>query len=167
MARRADRHASRNRLLTNASSTRPWWLLGLPLAFLAHIAEEWWGGEGFVSWILRASGQKVSPTRFLVVNGIAWPLALGLTLGAILRPKLAWFPVTLATVLLINAAFHLLGTLYTGVYSPGLLTALLFYPTFVIAALRHGRRVVSPGTYGKAVAAGVAIHATVFFVALL
>ena len=152
--------------MTNASSTRPWWLLGLPLAFLAHIAEEWWGGEGFVSWILRASGQTVSPTRFLVVNGIAWPLALGLTLGAILRPKLAWFPVTLATVLLINAAFHLLGTLWSGVYSPGLVTAMLFYPLFGTAALRHGRRTVPAGAYGWAVAAGFAIHALVIVVAI-
>ena len=151
---------------SSVAERRPWWLLGLPLALLAHIAEEWWCGEGFVAWILRATGQTVSPTRFLVVNGIAWPLAFGLTLAAVLRPKLAWVPVTLATLLLINAAFHLLGTLWSGVYSPGLLTAMLFYLPLCTAALRHGRRTVRPGAYGPAVAAGFALHALVIVVAM-
>ena len=51
---------------------RPWWLLGLPLGYLLHLADEWWGGDGFVAWIERATGATVSPTRFLVVNGDIW-----------------------------------------------------------------------------------------------
>jgi hypothetical protein len=146
-------------------SPRPWWLLGLPLGYLLHLADEWWGGEGFVAWIERATGETVSPTRFLVVNGIVWPVACALTVAAILRPRLAWFPVTFATVLLINATLHLLGTLYTSVYSPGLLTAVLFYLPFGVAALRHGHRRLPGGTFARALLAGVVVHGLVFVVA--
>lgn len=146
-------------------ASRPWWLLGLPLGYLLHLADEWWGGEGFVAWIERATGATVSPTRFLILNGIVWPLACALTVAAILKPKLGWFPVTFATVLLINAALHLLGTLYTSTYSPGLLTAMLFYLPFGIAALRHGRRRLATGAFGWAVFAGVAVHGLVIVAA--
>ena len=29
-----------------AGLARAWWLLGLPLGYLLHLADEWWGGEG-------------------------------------------------------------------------------------------------------------------------
>ena len=137
----------------------------MPLGYLLHLADEWWGGEGFVAWIERATGATVSPTRFLILNGIVWPLACALTIAAILRPKLSWFPLTFATVLLINAALHFLGTLYTATYSPGLVTALLFYLPFGIAALRRGLRTTVPGIYGWAVVSGFLVHGLVIVAA--
>ena len=160
MSENAAIHESRNTGLT-----RPWWLLGLPLGYLLHLADEWWGGDGFVVWIERATGAVVSPTRFLILNGIVWPLACALTFAAILRPKLAWFPVTFATVLLINAALHLLGTLYTATYSPGLATALLFYLPFGTSALRQGRRLLPPESFGWAALAGILVHGLVIVAA--
>lgn len=47
-----------------------WWPLLLPGAYLLHLGEEWWGGEGFALWMARAYGREVSTTRFLVLNGI-------------------------------------------------------------------------------------------------
>lgn len=148
-----------------AANSRPWWLLLLPVSYLLHLAEEWWGGEGFAAWTARAVGSPVSTTRFLVLNSIVWPLFLLLTIAAILRPKLAWFPTTFATVVLINAGLHALGSLATWTYSPGLLTGLLFYLPLGTAALAHGRQALTHRSFPIAVALGVIIHALVAVIA--
>lgn len=144
---------------------RPWWLLLLPLSYLLHLAEEWWGGEGFAVWTARALGAPVSTTRFLVLNSIVWPLFALLTTAAILRPRLAWFPVTFATVVVVNAGLHVLGALATSSYSPGLITGILLYLPVGIAALAHGRRVVTPRAFQLAVLFGFLIHAAVAVIA--
>lgn len=144
---------------------RPWWLLLLPLSYLLHLAEEWWGGEGFAAWTARAVGSPVSTTRFIVLNSIVWPLFSVLTVAAILRQRLAWFPATFATVVVINTVLHGLGSLATASYSPGLITGVLLYLPVGIAALVHSRRVVTPRSFQLAVLLGFLIHAAVAVIA--
>jgi hypothetical protein len=144
---------------------RAWWLLLLPLSYLVHLAEEWWGGEGFAAWTARAVGSPVSTTRFLVLNGIVWPLFLALTIAAIVRPRLAWFPATFATVVLINAGLHALGALATASYSPGLISGLLLYLPLSLATLRAARRSLTPRSFAVAVLSGLLIHGLVAVIA--
>ena len=141
------------------------WLLLLPLAYLLHLAEEWWGGEGFVAWTLRALGRPVSETRFLVLNAIVWPLFCTLTLLAFRKRSMAWFPTTFGTVNLINAGLHVLGTMVSGSYSPGLVTAVFLYLPLGGLAMRSGRRGLSESAFGWAVLLGVVIHAVVAVIA--
>lgn len=136
----------------------------MPLAYTLHLAEEWWGGEGFASWTARVLGAEVSETRFLVVNGIAWPLFTTLTILALFRPSWRWFWVCFAALVVLNASLHLLGSLASGSYSPGLITGLALYLPLGIATLR-GRFVESPVTYRWGVAAGIGIHALVAVIA--
>ena len=142
-----------------------WWLLLLPLAYLLHLAEEWWGGPGFAVWTERAVGRAVSTTRFLVLNGVVWPLAAALTLAAIRRPAFGWFIATFATVVVVNAALHLLGTLATASYSPGLVTALLLYLPVGVAALRSARASLPAERFALAVALGFLAHGAVAVIA--
>jgi hypothetical protein len=144
---------------------RPWWLLLLPISYLFHLAEERWGGEGFAAWTARAVGSPVSTTRFIALNSIVWPLFLSLTVAAVLRPKLAWFPAVFATVVLVNAALHTLGSLVTATYSPGLVTGLLLYLPIGTAALSFSRNHATPRSFHLAVLLGVVIHAVVAVIA--
>lgn len=144
---------------------RPWWLLLLPISYLFHLAEEWWGGEGFAAWTALAVGSPVSTTRFIVLNSMVWPLFCSLTVAAILRPKLAWFPALFATVVLVNAALHILGSLVTSTYSPGLVTGLLFYLPVGAAAFVFSRRHATASAFRLAVFLGVLIHAIVAIIA--
>lgn len=150
---------------SDGRARRHWWLLVLPLAYLLHLGEEWWGGEGFAAWTARLAGAPVSETRFIVLNSIVWPLFFGLTVAAILKPKLAWFPTTFATVVLINATLHALGTLVTASYSPGLITGLALYLPAGLAALSLGRRSLAPRTFTNGVVLGVIIHGLVILIA--
>jgi hypothetical protein len=140
-------------------------LLALPASYLAHLAEEWWGGEGFASWTERALGAPVSETRFVIVNSIAAPLFVLGTILAILHRAWGWFAVTLATVLLINGTLHALGSVGTASYSPGMITGLALYLPLGLIVLRWGRAQLSAATFGVAAALGVAIHGFVAIVA--
>jgi hypothetical protein len=151
--------------MTHESSSARWWLLLLPLGYLLHLAEEWWCGEGFVAWTARAVGTGVSPTRFLIVNSIIWPLSAVLTVLALKRPALAWFPTTFATVVVINAIVHALGTLATSVYSPGLITGLAIYLPVGGRVLLSGRRELSSRAFTFAALLGVLVHAAVMVIA--
>ena len=143
----------------------PWWILLLPLAYLAHLAEEWWGGEGVAAWTARALGREISLDRFLILNAVAAPLAVGLTVVARRRPALAGFPVLFATVVVVNAGLHLLGSLATASYSPGLLTGLALYLPVGGAVLAAGVERLPAPRYARAVAAGLVIHLLVALVA--
>lgn len=141
-----------------------WWWLALPASYLAHLGEEWWGGEGFASWTTRVLA-PVSETRFVIVNAIAAPLFVLGTVLAITKPKWAWFIVTFGTIVLINGLLHLLGTAGSMSYSPGVITGTALYLPLGILALRQGRSELPKATFLAAAAGGVAIHAVVAIVA--
>lgn len=147
----------------SADAARRWWPLLLPLGFLLHIGEEWWGE--FAVWTEDALGMPVSTTRFIVLNSIVWPLFAVLTVVAIRRPSWWWFVTTFATVVVVNAAFHVLGSLGTATYSPGLVSALCLYAPVGGYALLDGSRRLPSAVFGRAAALGVAIHAAVAVIA--
>lgn len=142
-----------------------WWPALLPLSYLLHLAEEWWGGEGFAAWTERALGAPVSNTRFLVLNGIVWPLFTALTVLSMRRSELAWFPTAFATLVLINAALHGLGALATSSYSPGLITSVFLYVPIGSLVVASGKRQLSPASFGVAVLIGFIAHALVAVIA--
>lgn len=142
-----------------------WWPLLLPLAYLLHLAEEWWGGGGMVAWTARALGREVSATRFLVLNGVVWPAVVVLTVAAVRRPALEWFLTAFSTVVVVNAGLHALGSLASGSYSPGLMTGLLLYLPIGGYTLIWTSRRLPPRGFGLAVVGGVLFHALVAVIA--
>jgi hypothetical protein len=145
-------------------AARRWWPLLLPLGFLLHIGEEWFGD--FAVWTQDALRMPVSTTRFIMLNSIVWPSFAVLTVVAIRRPAWWWFVTTFATVVAINTVFHALGSLATWTYSPGLITALCLYLPVGGYALADGSRRLPSAAFGRAVLLGFAIHVAVAVIAL-
>ena len=88
----------------------PWvWLF--PIAYGLHIAEEYW--LHFPDWVSPLSGSYVSSPQFLFLNGAFWLLMVVSVVAIRARTSLAWLVATLAAILGINAALHLLGSLVT------------------------------------------------------
>ncbi len=156
-----------NAISGGGSGIGKWWPLLLPTAYLLHLLEEWFGGEGFASWTMRALGAPVSPTRFIVLNSIVWPLFAVLTLLAMRRPRVAWFLTTFGALIVINASLHALGSLATASYSPGLITGVLLYLPFGGIAVADGLQRLPHQTFVAAIALAVAIHAVVAFIAFV
>ncbi len=71
---------------TNSASISAvnFWLWVFPITYLIHIAEEYWGGEGYPAYILRLRGVHMSTARFLVAQSVGVVLV---TVGVILARR--------------------------------------------------------------------------------
>ena len=137
------------------------WIFWAPLvAASLHILEEFVWPGGFLDWYRRyrpAIAASITPRLILVVNGI---LLLACNAAALLGPTprgvALWL--TVVAILLTNVGFHVVAVMRTGVYSPGVITAVVLYLPLAIYGfsyfLRHG--LASIGTAVLALVVGIA-----------
>ena len=135
----------------------------LPIAYMLHLTEEWFGG--LPAWTLEALGREISPGRFLLINGIALPILVIGTMAAFYYPRWAWFTASFATLIGLNGVLHTLGTLGLGFYSPGTITGLLLYIPLSVIVLRSSATRLSGADFAAAVLFGVLLHGLVSFLA--
>ena len=146
---------------TTCTSTAPRWSVLLPLAYVAHLCEEWWGGPGFSAWTHAVLGAEVSPDRFILINAVALPLFVIGTVYAIRNNRFAWLAAALAALLVLNGALHLLATVGFATYSPGTVTGVLLYLPLGGLVLWHMSRRLPGPVFARAVLAGIVAHALV------
>ena len=137
------------------------WLF--PLAYGLHVAEEY--AFHFPAYVANLSGRHISDPQFLVINAVFWLLMVATVVVVLTRPSQVWLIITLATVLGINAALHIVGSIVTFSYSPGTVTAVFLYVPLVVFALRRILPFLSRGVAFRAAALGAAIHAGVILLA--
>ena len=101
------------------------WLF--PLTYLIHIAEEYWGGEGYSAYLFRLRGVYLSPTRFLILQSFGVVMIVA---GVILSQQLK-FPRfmlgILGALVLCNGITHTLTALSHRGYGPGLVSCILIW----------------------------------------
>ena len=136
------------------------WLF--PPTYAIHLAEEYLVAGGFPLWAERALGVHFSNTEFVEWNMFA--LAL-MCVGAWLvsrESKFRFIEIALALAVLGNVVAHVLGSLVTWTYSPGLITALVVWAPFGTIRLRSAYRACTP----RARRAGVYMGATVVLISV-
>src|SRR5262245_26041916 len=104
-----------------------------PAAYALHIVEE---AQNFAAWASEHFAQGFTTAQFVKNNAIVMSFLVALTLLASLYPR-RWTALLhffqLSAGLLHNALFRMAATAYIGVYSPGLLSAILLYvPVFYV-----------------------------------
>lgn len=128
-----------------------------PATYLLHIAEEYWGGEGYPAYLLRVQGVHFSGTRFWVLQSIGIALMIA---GLFLARRLN-FPhflvLILSTVFFKNAATHIVRSSLSAAYEPGLVTSLLLWLPLGAFTLFNLRRLMSGRRYLCGLAIGLAI----------
>jgi hypothetical protein len=136
-------------------------LLLFPLTYLIHIAEEYWGGEGYPAYILRLRGVHLSTTRFLLAHSVGFVLV---TIGVILARRFH-FPqmmlITLAAIVCVNGMTHAVTSLSVLRYGPGLFTSAFIWTPLGIFVLFHFKNAVSRQRYGVAIAIGVGVNVVI------
>jgi len=137
------------------------WFWFFPITLPIHIAEEFWGGEGFLAWNARATGAVFSVTKFFTLVTVGFSLVLMGILLARRYPKMRWIISALATIFLINGFSHLIATIIQQQYSPGLVSGLLLWIPFSIWILFAEHRVTTKRTFFGGVLTGAAIHGVV------
>ena len=141
------------------------WLF--PPAFALHVLEELFAGEGFPAWAARVVGSPVPLEGFLLVNLAGMVLLIAAVRSAIRDERAGWMAVAIATIAALNGTVHVLGTLVTGRYSPGLISGVVLYLSLGTLTLLRASYQAHAGAVTRGVLAGVAIHAAVFVVAFL
>ena len=135
------------------------WLWLFPATYVIHIAEEYWGGEGYVAYLYRLRGVHMTGKRFLILQslGFMWMTSL-----VILSQVFNFREFTLAmlgTVTLLNGITHSLTAISHRGYGPGLVSCVLTWIPLglVTLILVFSRMALLP--YCIAVACGFAIIA--------
>ena len=140
------------------------WLF--PLSYLLHIAEEYWGGEGYPAYLLRVHGVNFSGTRFLILQSIGIVL---MVVGILIARRLN-FPqlllIMLATVSLTNALSHILSSILNSGYEPGLATSVFVWLPLGTFTLLRLRGLMNNRRYLMGVAIGLAIAAAIRMITL-
>jgi hypothetical protein len=128
---------------------------------LIHVAEEYWGGEGYPAYILRLRGVHMSTTRFLVAQGVGVVLV---TLGVILARRLnfpAMMLIILGAIVLVNGLTHTVTALTIMRYGPGLWSSIFIWGPLGLFTLIRFRNSVNRKRYWIAIAIGVGVNVVV------
>ena len=101
------------------------WLWLFPATYVIHIAEEYWGGEGYVAYLYRLRGVRMSGTRFLVLQLLGFIWMTGLVILSQLLNFREFMLALLGTITLLNGITHS-GTAFSHRgYGPGLVSCVL------------------------------------------
>lgn len=138
------------------------WSWLFPLSYLIHIAEEYWGGEGYPAYIFRLRGVHMSTARFLVAQSVGFVLV---TIGVLIARRLKFLPmmlVILGSVVAVNALTHTVTALSSMIYGPGLVSSIFVWgPLGIATIIRFKSRIRKQKQYWIAIAIGVGINVVV------
>jgi hypothetical protein len=132
-----------------------------PTTLPIHIAEEFWAGEGFLSWNARATGAVFTVSKFFTLVSIGFLLVLTGVLLARRYQKMRWIISALATIFLINGFSHVIATITHRHYSPGLISGVLLWIPFSIWILINEHRIASKRSFLSGTITGVLIHVVI------
>lgn len=140
------------------------WLF--PLTYVLHLGEEYWGGEGFPAWLSRLADVSFTKQEFVTLNSFALVL---MTIGATLiyRHTWRWLLVALAGVVLINSALHLVSSVLTWTYSPGLVTGVLLWLPLGLATLIRQWPLASRRSFKLGLTLAFGLHVIVSWLAFI
>jgi len=135
-------------------------LLGvlLLLTYGAHIAEEYWGGEGFAAWAERTAGVHLTVDTWFSLNLVFFSaMAVGVLAGWFREPA-RWLLIPFGAAVLVNGLLHLAASLATRSYSPGLATGLLLWVPLGVTIIRSARSRWAPAQIRAGIGVGVLLH---------
>ena len=137
------------------------WLL--PLAFFIHLIEEYFGG--LTDWFFSVLNFKMSDESFLVINLTALSIMLLFALAFSLGFRSKVILTVLITVLFANGIVHLLASIFTMTYSPGVISGTVLY--LPLGRLSYSRVLpgMSEGKKSVAITSGILILVAVHLIA--
>jgi hypothetical protein len=126
--------------------TDPVWLF--PPTYAIHLAEEYGAAGGFADWVERVLGLPFSNAEFILWNAFALALMCVAAWLVSCHVRFRFIEIALAVAVIGNVCAHIVGSLVTWTYSPGLVTAVVVWaplaairlPVAYCAASPRGRR---------------------------
>ena len=147
----------------NSTQTAPRSTLLLPLAYLLHLLEEWFGG--FSNWTQEVLGQEIGIQRFILINSIFLIITVVGSIASVRSARLTWIAIALCALFGLNGLLHLLATIGFAQYAPGVVTGALIYIPLTLWILNEIKKRVSLSMFTRSVFLGLVAHALVFWLA--
>jgi hypothetical protein len=139
------------------------WLLAI--AYVLHVAEEWLAG--FPRWVAAIVSQPMPDAVFFMINGVVLLLMIGGIRAATRQESRGSIAVAIATIALVNTVVHVGGSILTGGYAPGMLSAVVFYAPLgtltIIRAIDQAPRT----QIVRGIVTGLLLHAALFPIVLV
>ena len=155
------------RALATPLATAPNWLWLFPATYAVHVLEEGFAGERFYRWIRHASGRTLAPDVFWAANGALWLMMVVAVLVARSNTTLGWISTALGTLVAVNGAGHIVGTLLTRKYSPGLVSGAILWLPLGVSALWGTWQTGPRLSWATGVVVGIAVQGGVASLALV
>lgn len=130
------------------------WVWLFPLTYLVHAIEEIWGGSGYAAWVSDLGDASLSEATLVFLH-LVLLAGMCVVVGFVrARRRYFWSIVAFGVVVTGNALMHLVATIATWSYSPGLLTGVFVWaPLGVYCLVRAGRLPRSDRAWGVAIGA--------------
>src|SRR5262249_43062335 len=142
------------------------WMWLFPVTYLIHLAEEFWGGEGYSAYLYRLRGVQLSPARFLIFQSLGLIL---LTVGVVLSRHFKWPRFMLAlmgALVLANGLTHTITAIRDRRYGPGLVTCVLIWIPLGLVTLMMLPAQMETSRYIIAASIGFGIQGIVALIAI-
>jgi hypothetical protein len=123
-----------------------------PATYLLHLAEEYFVAGGFPRWAERTLAVRFSEAEFVAWNAFALALMCVAAWLVSRDSKFRFIEIALGIAVLGNVVAHVLASLVTWTYSPGLITGILVWTPLGIARVRRAlqastQKARTAGTY--------------------
>ena len=143
-----------------------YWPLLFPLTYVIHIAEEYYGGQGFSEWSRQYLAFQLGEQRFLALNGLGW-FGMGVaSMIAVWNPSARWIVVPLAAVTTINGCAHAVASVVTASYSPGVISGVTLWVPLGAITLWRSHRDLQSRLFWTGIGVGIVLHGIVTLLAL-
>ncbi len=131
----------------------------LLVTFALHILEEY--SFGFPAWASARTGLTLTEDVFLSLNATFFVIMTACVLVGMLFAPAQWLVLPLGTVVLINGTGHLVASLLTWSYSPGLVTGTLLWIPLGLRIIRDSRLRWPPAGVRAGILLGAGLHVLV------
>lgn len=111
------------------------WLAIFPITFIIHFAEEYWAAGGYVAYLYRLRGVRVSEKRFLFFQGLGFVWFSGIALVGYLvgLPEIAIL--FISGFYFCNGVTHTVTALWDRHYGPGLIASIFLWMPLGLASI--------------------------------
>jgi hypothetical protein len=133
------------------------WLF-LP-AYLLHVIEEYLAG--FPAWFRAIAGQPLPVPAFAAINAVGITVLVTAIIAATRHERLGWIAVAIAMVAVINPLAHLVASILTATYSPGLVSGVVFWLPLGQLLLLRAWYQADGAALRRGVLAGLVVHGIV------
>ena len=99
----------------------------LPIAYMIHLFDEYFSGEGFPNWFSGLFKANLSSNDFIIINSVGFAATLIIVILYSFNKVNIFFIATLGTLFFINGLIHLLASAILMKYSPGTISGLFIY----------------------------------------